>query len=179
MARVFCFAHTSTANKTQYVPMAIMRVFWGCCLVPELRALYHEVRTAPSKNRGANVGWDMLVEWLNAAIKSHVTSHITPEPLFTGDDGSIGATELYDGQEQHSNAREGNADAHAHGDGGGLDMFDESFELMPLAHDDLDVDVVCLSHAPAPDELLPAHVASLYVVLCVHAHARTCRRRLA
>ena len=75
----FASAHTDTAHKTQYVPMAILRVFWGMCLVPELDALYHEVRTAPtdSKHPGSNVGWDMLIEWLNSAIKSHVTAHIT------------------------------------------------------------------------------------------------------
>ena len=75
----FAYAHTDTGHKTQYVPMAIMRVFWGMCLTSELDALYHKIRTAPtnSKHPGSNVGWDMLIEWLNHAIKQHVTSHIT------------------------------------------------------------------------------------------------------
>ena len=41
-------AHTGTAHKTQYVGMAIMRVFWGLALTPELAALYHAIRTCPS-----------------------------------------------------------------------------------------------------------------------------------
>ena len=39
----FASAHTGTANKTQYVPMAIMRVFWGCALIPALDQLYHAI----------------------------------------------------------------------------------------------------------------------------------------
>lgn len=75
----FAAAHTDTAHKTQYVPMAILRVFWGMCLSHELDKLYHEIRTAPtgSDHCGTNVGWDMLIEWLNKAIKSHVDTHIT------------------------------------------------------------------------------------------------------
>lgn len=75
----FASAHTGTANKTQYVPMAIMRVFWGMVLSPELDELYHAIRTAPTDAdyAGSNVGWDMLIEWLNRAIKGHVTSHIS------------------------------------------------------------------------------------------------------
>ena len=75
----FASAHTDTAHKTQCVPMAILRVFWGMVLSPELDELYHKIRTAPtdSEHPGSNVGWDMLIEWLNRAIKSHVTTHIT------------------------------------------------------------------------------------------------------
>lgn len=71
------FAHTDTANKTQYVPMAILRVFWGLALESELSDLYHKIRIAPSVHVGSNVGWDMLIEWVNHAIKKHVTLHIT------------------------------------------------------------------------------------------------------
>ncbi len=46
----FSSAHTDTANKTQYTGMAIMRVFWGMGLVPDLDAL-------------------------NGAIKKHVGAH--------------------------------------------------------------------------------------------------------
>jgi hypothetical protein len=45
--------HSGTANKTQYVPMAIMRVFWGMALTPELSKLYHKIRT-----RGGSWGVD-------------------------------------------------------------------------------------------------------------------------
>ena len=63
--------------------MAILRVFWGTCLAPELDELYHKIRTAPTdaKHPGSNVGWDMLIEWLNHAIKKHVTAHITREQI--------------------------------------------------------------------------------------------------
>lgn len=74
----FPSAHTSTANKTQYVPMSIMRVFWGLCLTPELSALYHKIRTIPnSDENGSGVGWDMAIEMLNGAIKAHVEQRIS------------------------------------------------------------------------------------------------------
>ena len=47
----FASAHSGTANKTQYVPMSIMRVFWGMAMTPELDALYHP--PAPPCHRGA------------------------------------------------------------------------------------------------------------------------------
>jgi len=34
---------SGTANKTQYVPMAIMRVFWGQAMTADLDALYHKL----------------------------------------------------------------------------------------------------------------------------------------
>ena len=71
----FASAHSGTANKTQYVPMSIMRVFWGMALTPELSALYHKIRTLPG-GAGA-VGWDMAIEMLNAAIKAHVASRVS------------------------------------------------------------------------------------------------------
>ena len=71
----FASAHTGTANKTQYVPMSIMRVFWGMALTPELDALYHKIRTLPG-GAGA-VGWDMAIEMLNAAIKAHVSHRVS------------------------------------------------------------------------------------------------------
>ena len=74
----FASAHTSTANKTQYVPMSIMRVFWGMALTPELDALYCAIRTIPSGNSpGSGVGWDMAIEMLNGAIKSHVLHQVS------------------------------------------------------------------------------------------------------
>jgi hypothetical protein len=74
----FPSAHSGTANKTQYVPMSIMRVFWGMALTPELSDLYHKIRTLPSNNEhGDGVGWDMAIEMLNAAIKAHVCHRIS------------------------------------------------------------------------------------------------------
>ena len=75
----FPSAHSGTANKTQYVPMAIMRVFWGRAMTADLDALYHKLRTIPLSDRyGSGVGWDMAIEMLNAAIKAHV-SHFVSE----------------------------------------------------------------------------------------------------
>lgn len=71
----FASAHSATANKTQYVPMAIMRVFWGMALTDELSALYHKIRTLPGGLGG--IGWDMAVEMLNAAIKAHVAHRVS------------------------------------------------------------------------------------------------------
>ena len=74
----FASAHSGTANKTQYVPMAIMRVFWGLALTPELADLYRKIRTIPSGDSpGSHVGWDMAVEMLNAAIKAHVLHQVS------------------------------------------------------------------------------------------------------
>ena len=74
----FSSAHTDTANKTQYVGMAIMRVFWGMGLVPDLDALYHAIRTIPSGTHlGCGVGWDWAIEMLNGAIKAHVGAHVS------------------------------------------------------------------------------------------------------
>ena len=73
----FCSAHSGTANKTQYVPMAIMRVFWGMALAPELSALYHKIRTIPTNSGESCTGWDMAIEQLNLAIKSHVCHRIS------------------------------------------------------------------------------------------------------
>ena len=75
----FASAHTGTANKTQYVPMSIMRVFWGLAMAPELAQLYHRIRTIPTGvgSLGCNVGWDMACELLNAAIKAHVQHQVS------------------------------------------------------------------------------------------------------
>jgi hypothetical protein len=75
----FPSAHSGTANKTQYVPMSIMRVFWGRAMTANLNDLYHKLRTIPLSDRyGSGVGWDMAIEMLNAAIKAHV-SHFVSE----------------------------------------------------------------------------------------------------
>ena len=70
--------HNDVANKTQYCPMAIMRVYWGQCLVQPLHDLYHAIRTIPSGFMpGTCVGWDMPIERLNGAIRRHVKTGIT------------------------------------------------------------------------------------------------------
>ena len=71
-------AHNARANKTNYCPMAILRVYWGLCLVDPLRDLYRRIRTVPAGNHpGTNTGHDMPIENLNGAIRAHVTSNIT------------------------------------------------------------------------------------------------------
>ena len=58
--------------------MAILRVFWGSALSPELDALYHAVRTMPSgEHDGCGVGWDWAIEVFNHAIKSHIDTHVS------------------------------------------------------------------------------------------------------
>ena len=81
----FASAHTGTAHKTQYVPMSIMRVFWGLALKPELDALYHKIRTIPANggSLGSGVGWDMAVEMLNGAIKAHVLHQVSHTQITT------------------------------------------------------------------------------------------------
>ena len=39
------FMHTNESHKTQYAPMAIMRIFWSEALSPALAAIYHRHRT--------------------------------------------------------------------------------------------------------------------------------------
>ena len=74
----FSSAHTDTAHKTQYVGMSILRVFWAEGLCDDLQALYHAIRTCPNgKHDGCGVGWDLTVEDLNGAIKSHVDLHVS------------------------------------------------------------------------------------------------------
>ena len=54
------FMHTDESHKTQYAPMAIMRIFLSEALSPELAAVYHRHRTISLIGLpGCNVGWDM------------------------------------------------------------------------------------------------------------------------
>lgn len=77
-AEFFACAHSGTAHKTQYVGMALLRVFWGQCLHPDLDALYHAIRTMPSgEHNGCGVGWDWPIELFNGAIKFHVDTHVS------------------------------------------------------------------------------------------------------
>eukprot|EP00965_Chrysotila_dentata_P214313 6188126-Pleurochrysis_carterae.AAC.4 len=50
--------------------MAIQRNFWSGARNPTLAELYHRMRSIPMSGReGSMVGWDCVIEWLNAAIK--------------------------------------------------------------------------------------------------------------
>ena len=60
--------HTQESHKTQYAPMAIMRIFWSEALSPELATIYHRHRTISLLGLpGCNVGWDMPIEKENLA----------------------------------------------------------------------------------------------------------------
>ena len=62
------FMHIDESHKTQYAPMAIMRIFWSRALSPELSAIYHRHRTISLIGLpGCNVGWDMPIEKENLA----------------------------------------------------------------------------------------------------------------
>ena len=59
--------------------MCIVRVYWSVLLVPQLAALFRNVRTLRLKE--THVGWDMFIEKLNLLIKRGCTSHITKESV--------------------------------------------------------------------------------------------------
>ena len=60
--------HTDESHKTQYAPMAIMRIFWSEALSPALASIYHRHRTISLLGLpGCNVGWDMPIEKENLA----------------------------------------------------------------------------------------------------------------
>ena len=68
------FMHTSLSNKTQYAPMAIIRIFWSEALHPTLATVYHQNRTLSLLGReGSNVGYDMPIEKENLMISLNVT----------------------------------------------------------------------------------------------------------
>eukprot|EP00965_Chrysotila_dentata_P210281 6185805-Pleurochrysis_carterae.AAC.1 len=78
----FATGRTSTANKTHYIPMSIMRIFWANALHPDLARLYESMRSIPmSKREGSMVGWDCVVEWLNAAITEGVAHSVSEERI--------------------------------------------------------------------------------------------------
>ena len=80
-AEFFALGHTSTANKTQYVPMAIMRVWWSEALNPRIAALYHSIRCIPmTMHQGSMVGWDFPCEHLNGSLTNAV-HHATEDAL--------------------------------------------------------------------------------------------------
>ena len=67
------FMHTEESHKTQYAPMAILRVFWAEALHPDLATIYHQNRTLSLHGfAGSNVGWDMPIEKENLMISTNV-----------------------------------------------------------------------------------------------------------
>ena len=47
----YSIGSTGTANKSNYVPMSVMRVFWAEALEPDLKELYHALRAIPMSRR--------------------------------------------------------------------------------------------------------------------------------
>ena len=72
-------ARTSLANKTNYAPMSVVRVYWGWALVEPLQTLYHTLRTL--RQMHTHVGWDWPIEQLNLMISNGVTANITKEQV--------------------------------------------------------------------------------------------------
>lgn len=72
----YSIGHTGTANKTNYIPMSVMRVFWAEALRDELAQVYHQLRSIPM-SLSAYVGWDTPIEWLNGAISDGVRTHVS------------------------------------------------------------------------------------------------------
>eukprot|EP00966_Prymnesium_polylepis_P009466 218399-Prymnesium_polylepis.1 len=67
------FMHTDESHKTQYAPMAILRIFWSEALSPALASIYHKNRTVSLHCfSGSNVGWDMPIEKENLMISNNV-----------------------------------------------------------------------------------------------------------
>ena len=67
------FMHSDTSHKTQYAPMAILRIFWAEALTPALARIYQRNRTFSLCGlNGSNVGWDMVIEKENRMISVNV-----------------------------------------------------------------------------------------------------------
>ena len=57
------FMHTTVANKTNYAPMSVMRVFWSQSLQEPLARVFCANRTISETGQdGSNEGWDMAIE---------------------------------------------------------------------------------------------------------------------
>eukprot|EP00965_Chrysotila_dentata_P133949 4430172-Pleurochrysis_carterae.AAC.2 len=66
--------------------MAIMRIFWADVLHPKLAELYHSMRSIPMFAReGSMIGWDYVIDWLNAAITEGVSHHVSEERMKRSD----------------------------------------------------------------------------------------------
>jgi hypothetical protein len=78
----FASGHTSTANKTLYVPMSIMKVWQSKALSPPLLRLLNKARSIPlSDKEGAMVGWDLPCEHLNGYLTRTVQGQVSPEAI--------------------------------------------------------------------------------------------------
>ena len=77
----FAIGKTGTANKTMYVQMAIMRIWWAEAMHPDLAHLYHNLRGLPMSRNNTCVGWDTPIEWLNYAITVGVRCHVSEERI--------------------------------------------------------------------------------------------------
>ena len=76
----FAIGYTGTANKTNYVPMSVMRIFWADAMVPPLANLYHELRAIPMSQH-VHTGWDGPIEWLNGPITDGVKRLVSEERI--------------------------------------------------------------------------------------------------
>jgi len=75
-------ARTDAAHKTQYAPMAVLRVFWGKAMVQPLNDLYHRIRTLPmGKAAGTSTGWDQPCEELHRSISLGVPNLVSEERI--------------------------------------------------------------------------------------------------
>ena len=71
-----------SSNKTMYGPLAILQVYRGAALHPELAKLWRQIRCLPmSRNAGACMGWDCPCEWLHDSITRHVQTHVTEKAI--------------------------------------------------------------------------------------------------
>jgi hypothetical protein len=78
----FATGHTSTANKTLYVPMSIMRVWQSLAYAPPLQRLMAQTRSIPlTEKEGAMTGWDMPCERLNLYLTQSVHNQVSPEAI--------------------------------------------------------------------------------------------------
>ena len=77
----FAIGKTGTANKTLYIKMALMRIWWAEAMHPDLAQLYHSMRALPKSRNGTCVGWDTPIEWLNHAITVGVRCHVSEERI--------------------------------------------------------------------------------------------------
>eukprot|EP00965_Chrysotila_dentata_P029264 973024-Pleurochrysis_carterae.AAC.1 len=62
--------------------MAIMRFSWADAIQPKLAQLYHRMRSiSMSARESSMVGWDCVIEWLDAAITEGVSHHVSEERI--------------------------------------------------------------------------------------------------
>ena len=63
--------HTDLSHKTQYAPMAVLRIFWAEAMNPWIANIYHQHRTISLLGiTGHNSGWDMPIEKENLMLRN-------------------------------------------------------------------------------------------------------------